>query len=137
MDNLHAKQGYIYIIGCTARLGSLRFATRLEYDQYPPDTPLNDSYNLFHTFYNSVPFYIIEIPNLDYQNVQKLAQECNLKLVPGKPCTPGTDSFGLACNAESCFTLETLDYTDLEQISSEDMRALLKTEYDEARNLLK
>jgi hypothetical protein len=133
MDQLVAKQGYIYLIGCTIRPGALRFATQLEYTHYPPQTPLNEMYNIFHTVYNKSPFYIVEVPTTDHEKIVELATECNLKLVNGKPFAPGQSSFRLVCDSASCFTLETLDLC----ILPPDLRPLLKKEYDEARDLLK
>lgn len=133
MDQLVAKQGYIYLIGCTIRPGAVRFATQLEHLHYAPQTQLNELYNIFHTLYNKSPYYILEVPTTDHEKIVELAAECNLKLVNGKPFAPGQSSFRLICDSNSCFTLETLDLS----ILPSDLRPLLKKEYVEAQDLLK
>lgn len=131
MDHIYAKSGYLYIIGCLYRPGTLTFATELEHRYFPPsDTELNDLYTIFQLNYCEMPWYVIEVPNHTMKILEKLAKECKLKLVNGKPTqiqgndgnkVNGVNEFNLLCSAESCFTLETdhqshdhsLDWTEM------------------------
>jgi hypothetical protein len=108
MDQLHAKSGCLYIIGCLLRPGALTFATDLEHTYFPPDTETNDLYNIFQLQYHGMPYYIIEIPQSQsiFKVIEELSKQCKLKLVNGKPSSTEGDSFGLLCSAEACYTLE-------------------------------
>jgi hypothetical protein len=122
MDTLHAKNGYLYIIGCLMRPGVLTFATDLEYHHYPPDTDLNDAYNIYRITYAEAPFYIIEIPSKDYKIAEQVAAIMNLKLQNGKPYNALAGEFRLACDSHSCFSLETLDHTAMPDDASKALR---------------
>lgn len=110
MDELRAKSGSIYIIGCLLRPGTLSFATSLEHDYFPPDDDINELYNIFQLQYCNMPYYIVEIPRGSFSVAEKVAQKYKLAMVNGKPSNPAEDDkpFGLVCNAESCYTLETI-----------------------------
>ena len=113
MDELVSKKGNIYIIGCLLRPGTLKFATELEHTYFPPDTDRNDFYNIFRISYCNMPYYIIEIPSHSLEIVKKLANSLDLNVINGKPYNNEQGSFRLACNAESCFTLETKSYENM------------------------
>ena len=112
LDTLTGHAKSVYLVGDLHRSGAVTFLTRLEYEQYPPDTDANDSFTVFHTRYNTGLFYIIEIPATGYRAAEALARELNLKFVPGKPHRPGTDQFNLKCGDFTCFTLEYIDHVD-------------------------
>lgn len=133
--NLHAKTGHVYIIGALFRQGTLSFATSLEYDYYPPDTETNDLYNIFQLQYCGMPYYIIEIPQThsSFDIIQNLAKHNGLRLVNGKPASSDNIPFALVCNAEQCFTLETI-YTET---STGDWTQQLKDEQESVRQRLK
>ena len=113
MDELVSKKGNIYIIGCLLRPGTLKFATELEHTYFPPDTDSNDFYNIFRISYCNMPYYIIEIPSHCLEIVKTLANSLDLNVISGKPYNSEQGSFRLACNAESCFTLETKSYENM------------------------
>lgn len=137
-EYLHAKSGHIYIIGALFRKGALTFATSLEYDYYPPDTEQNELYNIFQLQYCGMPYYIIEIPQTEssFNIVQKLAKHNGLILVNGKPASANLNDkpFGLLCNAEQCFTLETIHDKDA---GSGSWMQQLKDEQESVRQRLK
>lgn len=110
INELRGKSGSIYLICSMIRPGAVWFATRLEHEHYPVNTPLNDGYNFFRTVYAGLDYYIIEIPEADIDVADALARQCNLKLVNGKPYSPGKEEFNLLCAATHCYTLETLDH---------------------------
>lgn len=132
MDHLQAKMGYSYIIGCLTRPGVVMFTTKLEYMHYPPNTELNDGYNIFRIMYAGAQFCIIEIPSADCQVAEQLAKECNLKFVNGKPYNATSEEFRLACDSRSCFTLETIDHTMLPGTDHE-LQKILQSELMAAR----
>ena len=105
LENLNGRNGCIYIVCPLVRPGALMFATKLEHEHYPVGSVLNDAYHIFHINYCDTPYYIIEIPGSDLGTASRLAQECNLKPLNGKPFSPG-HNFNLLCDAMSCFTLE-------------------------------
>jgi hypothetical protein len=131
MDTLHAKRGHIYIIGCLMRPGALTFATELEYKYYTPNTDLNEAYNIFRIQYAETPFFIIEVPgaSTDRTIIDTLSASLNLKLQNGKPYNVNSGEFSLACDSQSCFTLETLDHSKIPK----DQRAHLVKEYELAK----
>jgi len=132
--DLHAKSGHVYIIGALFRKGTLSFATSLEYDCYPPDTEANDLYNIFQLQYCGMPYYIIEIPHNGFDIVQKIAKDNGLRLVNGKPASADLTPFRLVCNAEQCFTLETIYDADM---NPDNWAQQLKDEQESVRQRLK
>lgn len=129
-----AKSGCIYIIADCHRPGTLTFAAELEHQYYPPDTELNEYYNLFNVKYaKSMLFYVIEVTTGKYMTrgkLDNLAKRNNLKLVYGKPYD-GNNEFPVKCLPEHCFTLETRDHKKLDK----DIVKALEDEY--RNNLLK
>lgn len=134
MDHLHAKRGYIYIIGCVTRPGVILFSVKLEFGHYPPESDLNDEYNIFRIQYSEAMFCIIEIPATDYAVAEKIAGECNLKLVNGKPYNAMTGEFSLACDSQSCYTLETVNHTLL-PCTGEKLQELLHDQMMSAQQI--
>lgn len=135
MDTLHAKSGCIYIIGCLLRPGALSFAVDLEHKYFEPDTDRNDLYQIFHVKYQNMPWYIIEIPADSFDITDKLATECKLRLVQGKPMSGSMGSgsgseFSLLCSADHCFTLESTEHKS-------NWQAVLKEEQQRVRERLK
>lgn len=135
MDTLHAKTGCVYIIGCLFRPGTLSFAVDLEHTYFEPDTDRNDLYQIFHLKYQNMPWYIIEIPANTMNIAEKLALECKLRLVNGKPTATGSGSgsgseFGLLCSAEHCFTLESTEHNS-------NWHSMLQEEQQNVRERLK
>jgi hypothetical protein len=116
MDILTARNTSCYIIGALDRPGTLLFATELEYQKYPPDTDLNDLYNIFFTKYGDAPHFIIEIPKADMEFIcTEFIKSYNLVLQNGLPF--GTrGKFPLICNDTQAWTLETNEELDPEQI---------------------
>jgi len=106
LEHLDARAKSIYLIGDLNRHGCVTYLTRLEYEQYHPDTEAADAFTVFHALYNNGSYYIIELPAAHYACAETLAQEVNLKFVCGKPHRPGTEPFRLNCVDTSCFTLE-------------------------------
>ena len=104
MDCLESRNKSLYLVSSMARKGAIDFLTRLEYDFYPPDTDKNDDFNVFHTTYNQILHYIIEIPSRDFETARQLALTYNFKCVPGLPHQPGGDDFSI--HGHACFTLE-------------------------------
>jgi len=129
MNELHAKAGQLYIIGCTMRPGTVTFATELEQQYFPPDTDINELFNIFLLQYSDTPHYIIEIPKSSYRIAEALAEELNLRLVNGKPYNTQAGPFGLVCSADSCFTLEIADHSKLPS----ELTDFLEGEYERAR----
>lgn len=146
MDQLHARSGCIYIIGCLLRPGTLTFATDLEHTYFSPDTDVNDLYNIFQLQYCGMPYYIIEIPHSSYQIAKTLADALGLKMVNGKPSSvgqaqPSDPPFGLVCSASHCWTLETqhslTSSTSTSTSTSTPWSELLKDEQEHVRQRLK
>ena len=106
LDHLDARAKSVYLIGHLNRHGCVTFLTRLEYEQYHPQTDATDDFTVFHARYNNGSYYIIEIPAVHYSRAESLAREVNLKFVCGKPHRPGTEPFRLNCADTACFTLE-------------------------------
>lgn len=133
MDIINAKAGYIYIIGYIYRPGCSSFACELEHRYYPPDTELNELYNMFMLKYEGMLHMVIEIPagktSAEWRRCDQLATELGLKLVPGKPWN-GRDEFPVRCLPDACFTLETANHADL---AEKDLRQLLQDEVQELK----
>lgn len=136
MDHLQAKRGCTYIIGCVTRPGVILFSVKLEFGHYPPNSELNDGYNIFRIQYAGAMFCIIEIPSTDFAIAETVARECNLKLVNGKPYNAESGNFRLACDSQSCFTLETVDHALLPANGTE-LQAVLRTEMATAQQIAK
>jgi hypothetical protein len=133
MDILQGKKGFIYIIGMYFRPGCLSYATDLEHKYFSPKCPdLNELYNLFTIKYDSIMYFIIEIPSTVevFEKCQTLASEYNLKLVEGKPWN-GVTEFPVKCLADACFTLEILDH---EKYSMVDIKDVIMKQVDEIKN---
>ena len=136
MDQLHAKSGCLYIIGCLLRPGALTYATDLEHTYFSPDTEQNCLYNIFQLQYCGMPYYIVEIPHSSYTISKELANKCKLKMVTGKPSSTkiGDPPFGLICNNESCYTLESIH---VDHKVTSDWQTELKIEQENVRQRLK
>lgn len=121
----------IYIVCNLHRLGAMTFLTRLEQEHFPPDTDMNDSFSVFHTFYKEMPYYIIEIPSNAFPLIPPLAMECGLRMMPGKPHAVNKEEFNLKCPDFSCFTLEGLqsDCVGEQDVVAEEHTLALRNEY--------
>jgi hypothetical protein len=130
MQVIEAKQGCMYFICHLFRPGGLTFATELEHRFYPPDEAINEVFQIFNVTYGAGPHYAIEIPasKQAYQQAETLAEEMNLKLVPGKPFN-GQDEFPIRCAADKCFVLETAVHDAMENFE-EEITALKKKYFD-------
>jgi hypothetical protein len=113
------KSGSMYIICHLYRPGALNFATELEYRHFPPDEKINELYNIFNVTYDGGMHYVIEIPAglQSYDIASEIAQEFNLKMVPGKPFN-GRAEFPVQCSADKCFVLETADHNSVSASAS-------------------
>ena len=113
------KANSMYIICHLCRPGGLTFLTNLENTYYPPEEDINDLFNVFHVTYEGGAHFVVEIPSSlhAYKTAEDIAEQLNLKMVPGKPFNGHTE-FPVQCLPDKCFVLETLNHTD--EIKSEE-----------------
>lgn len=132
MDTIVAKAGYLYIVGYIYRPGCTSFACILEHTRYPPDTALNELYNMYLLKYSGSMHLVIEIPSSkeNYNACQEIATQNGLRLVSGKPWN-GITEFPVKCAPDACFTLETLDH---EQLAGTDIKSLLLNEVEDLKD---
>ncbi len=65
------------------------FATKLEYDHFPPGTSSNDDFNFALLEQENIIWSIISVPKTALNTVKKLANDCNLPLTHSIPDTFG------------------------------------------------
>jgi hypothetical protein len=131
MDIITANATSCYIIGALDRPETLSFATNLEYENYPPDTALNESYNIFYTKYGDAPHYIIEIPKRDMAFIANFILPYNLVLRNGLPFG-NHGKFPLLCDDTQAWTLE----TQCSDFTSDQIAMLLLEERTKCQKLL-
>jgi hypothetical protein len=73
------------IVSMLTRPGAMLFATRLEYDNYPPGSPFNDNFQFYMMNWGDIPWVVISIPIEDRPKVDKLLDELKLRLGDGIP----------------------------------------------------
>jgi len=131
MEIITAKQGYIYIVGYIYRPGCLTFTTELEHTCFPPNTELNELFNIYMVTYTEMMFNVVEIPktNETLEHCYSIANSSGLRLVPGKPWN-GKKEFPVNCKPDACFTLETAKHS---KYANQDLRSVIQKEAQEMR----
>ena len=132
MDIITAKPGYIYIVGYIYRPGCLTFSTTLEHQYYPPETVMNELFNIYMVKYNDMLFNVVELPQSKsaLEQCYRICHDCGLRMVPGKPWN-GKMEFPLNCRPDACFTLET-STSGHNLYNNRDLRQIIE---DEAKNI--
>lgn len=68
------------VIVSSIRPGSQLFATKLEYEHYPPRTKANDKFDIGMFIWNELPVNLVVIPREDAHLAHKVAEELGLRL---------------------------------------------------------
>lgn len=107
MEMMTARSNSCYIVGSLDRPEAASFMTDLEYTHYPPDTDLNELYNVFPALYGGTRYFIIEIPMKDMKFINnEFITSYDLILQNGLPFG-NHGKFPLICNDAQAWTLET------------------------------
>jgi hypothetical protein len=125
MDIVSGKKGAVYIIGDMYRLGFSTLMCEIEHRFYPPDTLLNEGYNIFLITYGMITFVVMELDCPDMKAVEEVAYGLNLKLVNGKPYNNKRE-FPVLCGADQCFVVEGLpeDIIDIKDDLKKELETL-------------
>lgn len=105
--DLSKDKSKLFIVSMIDRPGSSVFASDLEYNHFPPGTPLNDAYQFYIKKWEELTWVIIQVPMIYKELVWEIAERHGMRVADGIPMilsNKGRVSFPL--QGDNVFTLE-------------------------------
>ena len=78
-----------FIVAMSNRPGACLFAAQLEFDHFPPLSPLNEEFQVYMVLWNHLEWFVISLPAKKYELAEEVAKQNCLRIADGVPVFMG------------------------------------------------